>query len=60
MRGYDFNRTDVNDRNDKNEQQNELDGWETFVETIDMSATNTTKSTSDADKSGKGLNYEAA
>ena len=58
--GYDFNRTDVNDRNDKNEQQNELDGWETFVETIDMSATNTKKSTSDADKSGKGLNYEAA
>lgn len=53
--GYDFNRTDLNDRSDKNEQQNELDGWDTFVETIEDKSTN-----SDVDESGKGLNYEAA
>jgi len=51
--GYDFNRTDLNDNNEK---QDELDGWDTFVETIDMSSSDT----NDVNKSGKGVNYEAA
>ena len=57
--GYDFNRTDLNDRSDKNEQQNELDGWATFVETIE-DTTQDKSTNSDVDESGKGLNYEAA
>jgi len=48
--GYDFNRPD--NSNDKNE----LDGWETFVETVEEPITDS----SDIETSGKGLNYEAA
>ena len=57
--GYDFNRTNLNDRSDKNEQQDELDGWDTFVETIE-DTTQDKSTNSDVDESGKGLNYEAA
>jgi len=46
--GYDFDKTGLD-----NNQQNELEGWDTFVETIEDTK-------SDANKSGKGLSYEAA
>ncbi len=48
--GYDFNRPD------KSIDKNEFDGWETFVETIEESITDS----GDLEASGKGLNYEAA
>ncbi len=48
--GYDFNRPN------KSNDNNELEGWETFVETVEEPITNS----SDIEKSGKGLNYEAA
>lgn len=52
--GYDFDRP-----NNNNEDKNELDGWESFVETI-IETTEDESAISDTDKSGKGLNYEAA
>jgi len=53
--GYDFNKTNFDNKNSGSEEQNELDGWETFVETIeDTSASHIAK------KTAKGLNYEAA
>ena len=52
--GYDFTRTDG-----PKDKHDEMDGWETFVETIeDTTAISTETNTND--KSGKGLNYEAA
>jgi len=48
--GYDFNRTDLNEHGHNKKQNNEMEGWETFVTTIEETKT----------KSGKGLNYEAA
>lgn len=51
--GYDFERTDG-----PKDKHDELDRWETFVETIEDTTQET--ATNDTDKSGKGLNYEAA
>ncbi|MEH6456108.1 MAG: undecaprenyldiphospho-muramoylpentapeptide beta-N-acetylglucosaminyltransferase [Cocleimonas sp.] len=54
--GYDFNRTDGQEK-----KNDEFDGWNTFVETIEDASSTTANTTSDnADKSGRGLNYEAA
>jgi len=55
--GYDFNRIDLTGNDDSNEQ-NEMEGWDTFVTTIDESVDESISAT--ATKSGKGLNYEAA
>lgn len=54
--GYDFKRTDG--PKDKDDGQDNLDGWETFVETVEF--TNEDTNSTSEDKSGKGLNYEAA
>lgn len=51
--GYDFNRKDLSKTNMSNsEDKNELDGWETFVETIEDGDS--------TEKSENGVNYEAA